>query len=129
MQTLAAWAPVVVWAGVIFFLSGRPDPDVPGWTPPGADKVAHLALYAVLGATLARAWLRTAGRRRTHWIPLLVGVLYGLSDEWHQSFVAGRHPSAGDLLADILGLACGYGAVLHVSHADGGRSGGTDRVA
>lgn len=129
MQTLAAWAPAVVWAGVIFFLSGRSDPDVPGWTPPGADKVAHLALYAVLGATLARAWLRTVAPGRGHWVPLLMGVLFGLSDEWHQSFVPGRRPSAGDVLADILGLACGYVAALHLFRAYDGPSRGTDRIA
>lgn len=129
MQTLAAWAPVVVWAGAIFFLSGRSDPDVPGWTPPGADKAAHFALYAVLGATLARAWTRTADAATGHTIPLLLGVLYALSDEWHQSFVPGRQPSAGDLLADVLGLACGYLVVLRLFHADGGPSRGTDRIA
>jgi VanZ family protein len=41
-----------------------------------------------------------------------IGVLYGVSDEWHQSFVAGRNPSAADLAADVAGIVLGYTAVV-----------------
>jgi VanZ family protein len=37
-----------------------------------------------------------------------IGILFALSDEWHQSFVPGRDPSAGDFLADFLGVLLGY---------------------
>lgn len=33
----------------------------------------------------------------------LFSFLYGLSDEWHQSFVPGRQVELGDLLADGIG--------------------------
>ena len=38
-----------------------------------------------------------------------VGILYGMSDEWHQMYVPGRSPDHMDLLADALGVAFGYG--------------------
>lgn len=103
-----AWGPAALWAGVLFFLSAIPGADVPPWLFPGEDKLAHLVLYAVLGATLAR------GRRRgapgmPAWIPPTWGWLYAVSDEWHQSFVPGRDASLGDLAADTVGLLAGYG--------------------
>ena len=39
---------------------------------------------------------------------LVVGALFAVSDEWHQSFVPHRDPSYGDLTADLAGLTLGY---------------------
>jgi VanZ family protein len=78
---------------------------------PISDKVAHLILYAVLGAALA--WGRVSGQSRLpHLLFIGIGALYGLSDEWHQSFVPGRQPSAADLAADLVGVILGYTAVV-----------------
>ena len=68
-----------------------------------------MLLYGVLGATLA--WGHdTSGKRISHVLLILAGLLYGMSDEWHQSFVPGRNPSAGDLAADGVGTLLGYSA-------------------
>jgi VanZ family protein len=40
-------------------------------------------------------------------ITLIFGTLYGLTDEWHQSFVPERQASARDLAADAVGVAIG----------------------
>jgi VanZ family protein len=87
-------------------------PDLPGqsWLPSG-DKIAHLVLYGVLGATLAWGH-HSSGRRISHVLLVLAGLLYGVSDEWHQSFVPGRNPSAGDLAADGVGTLVGYSASI-----------------
>lgn len=107
-RSVLAWGPAVLWAAVIFFSSSSS--DVPGaslfdWVP-AADKVAHLVVYGILGALLAR------GRRRQEHIPhtvlILAGALYGASDEWHQSFVPGRQVSTLDWVADLCGVAAGY---------------------
>jgi VanZ family protein len=37
-----------------------------------------------------------------------LGVLYGVLDEWHQSFVPGRVVSVADWAADIIGVVLGY---------------------
>jgi len=70
--------------------------------------MAHLVLYAVLGATLAwgkRCRPTSSPRPVVLWG---VGVLYGVSDEWHQAFTPGRDVSLGDLTADAVGVALGY---------------------
>ena len=48
------------------------------------------------------------------WVFLLafaISVLYGVSDEYHQSFVPGRDPSLLDWLVDALGAATALGIV------------------
>ena len=39
--------------------------------------------------------------------PLIIAVLYGLSDETHQIFVPGRYFDLADLLADACGIYLG----------------------
>lgn len=106
IQTLIAWGPAAVWAAVLFLLSevqGAPRPELAALN----DKVVHLVLYGVLGATLA--WGRRSSRAGVpHWALLLVGVAYGAADEWHQRFVPDRHASLADLAADVVGLSLGY---------------------
>ncbi|MGD2068312.1 MAG: VanZ family protein [Gemmatimonadota bacterium] len=125
IQALICWTPAVVWAGVLFFLSARPSWGAAAWLPGWADEAAHLVLYAVLGATLAYGRARSGRPRRTlgHLILPFLGILYGLSDEWHQSFVPGRDPSRSDLIADAVGVVVGYSLLFrHLNHE--GASGG-----
>jgi VanZ family protein len=87
--------------GLIWFLSGRPAGDLP--LPGGWDKPAHFSEYALLGYFLARG----LGGRRAALSGFVLAVGYGLLDEFHQSFVPGRDPSALDLLADAAGAMAG----------------------
>ena len=75
---------------------------------PISDKIVHGCLYGVLGVTLAWGWYRAPGSMQ-HVALLLLGAVYGLTDEWHQLFVPGRVADAGDWLADVVGLVVGYG--------------------
>lgn len=68
--------------------------------PPGSDKVAHAFSYALLSACLTLATARPG-------FAVMVSSLYGLSDEFHQSFVPGRTPDVFDLVADVGGAAIG----------------------
>lgn len=61
----------------------------------------HAGAYAGMGYLFWHSWrgsrvYRTAG-------VVLFCLLYGVSDEWHQSFVAGRDASVFDWLADTAG--------------------------
>jgi VanZ family protein len=44
-----------------------------------------------------------------------VAILYGLSDEWHQSFVPGRTPDVWDLVVDAIGALTGIGIAIGVA--------------
>ncbi len=64
-------------------------------------KLGHLLIYALL----ARSYLFGLGKhdRRTRWIAFGFAVLYGISDEFHQSFVPGRGAGPVDVLIDASG--------------------------
>jgi VanZ family protein len=104
-QQVVNWTAVIAWAGIIFYLSSmsefrlRPKTDL-------IPNLAHFAEYAVLTFLLIRA-LRIHGLtiRRAAGIAAFTGLLYAGSDEFHQSFVRNRTPSAADLLVDALGIA------------------------
>lgn len=117
-----AWGPAVLWAGALFVSSALPGTDRPPLLFAGEDKLAHGVLYAVLGVALARGWLRS-GRTWPVWLPPLLGILYGVTDEWHQSWVPGRDPDPLDLAADTLGVLLGYGLLLLHSGRTGPRAG------
>jgi VanZ family protein len=100
-RRFARWAPVVLWAGVIFALSSIPSLSTGlGVWDEILRKGAHLAEYAILGALLLRALGRVAPA-------FLLGVAYAVTDEIHQHFVRGRHASPFDVAFDAAGVALG----------------------
>ncbi len=95
---LRAWGAAAAWAALIFWLSSRP--SIPAPAIPGLDKVAHLAAYAVLGFLLARAAPGSLAA-------VALGLLYGASDEIHQTYVPGRTADPLDWVADAAGVLLG----------------------
>jgi VanZ family protein len=70
--------------------------------PPPLDKLAHVLVFAILAASISTAWPQL--NRLT---VLLLVVLIGLADEYHQLFVPQRQPGWDDTLADIAGGVAG----------------------
>lgn len=107
-----SWLLLAGYALVLFIQSSFPSPDV-GPDFPGQDKLLHLAAYALMGYLACRAFA-TLPALRSLWFVcvagLLFAVLFGLSDEWHQSFVPGRQADGWDLAADTLGAVIGAAA-------------------
>lgn len=104
--------PMIMVMGTIFFLSHQQGDTIDLSVLPGIDKVAHLLIYGTLAATVIVAHkpvLRSGSSLRVVLNTLVVCLLYGLSDEFHQSFIPGRYVSAGDVVADVIGavLVCG----------------------
>jgi VanZ family protein len=98
---LRLWAPVVLWAAMIFALSSVPDLGTGlGTWDLVLRKIAHAGEYAVLGALLLRAL-------RNELAALGLGVAYAASDELHQHFVEGRVGAPLDVLIDSVGVAVG----------------------
>ncbi len=90
---------------IIYWLSDQSTLPAPMWFE-FQDKLYHAGAYSVMGLL---AW-----RSFKHFIEpsIILGLLclafcslYGLSDEWHQSFVAGRESDSADWLADTSGAA------------------------
>ncbi len=100
-SALRPWAPVVVWAAVIFALSSVPDlgTGLGNWDLM-LRKLAHAAEFALLGALL----LRALGDARS---AFAAGVAYAISDEVHQRFVPGRLGSPLDVAIDSVGVLLG----------------------
>ena len=77
--------------------------------PPGIfDKPAHSFGYLGLGLVIARALARGLPRRialRQALTGLALASFYGITDEFHQRFVAGRSADIADWYADSLGAA------------------------
>ena len=105
---IGLWAPVVVWAGLIYFLSSIPSLNSGlGIWDTVLRKGAHVFEYTVLTALLWRAARRSwRGWSWNQVASFVVGVavMYAASDEIHQSFVPGRGPSVRDVLIDCIGI-------------------------
>ena len=100
------WAPVVVWAGLIFILSSHQTGTAVEivWTDFILKKSAHIVEYGILTALMYRALLGSGvERKRAGWWAIGFSVLYGLSDEFHQSFTPGRDGRLRDVVFDTIG--------------------------
>lgn len=87
----------------IFYLSHQPSVEIIPPLFPMQDKVLHAIEFFLLFASLL---LNKDLCRGFHPLPTLLaaGSLWALSDEIHQSYVPGRDCSAGDFLADVVGM-------------------------
>jgi VanZ family protein len=74
------------------------------------DKVVHGVVYSVLGGLCCLALLGTVPRGIAVPCAALLALLYGMTDEFHQLFVAGRSADLRDVIADGLGGLFGAGA-------------------
>jgi VanZ family protein len=103
-SVLIRWGPVVLFAGLIFWLSSLTGvPRLGGWS----DKLFHFAEYFLFALLLWRALTAehrgTVDLRRALGV-LLIGSVYAASDEVHQSLVPGRYASIYDWFADVAGI-------------------------
>lgn len=96
------WLPPILWMGVIFLFSSRAELPSLRLTPPNLQNIlGHLFEYGVLAYLLARAFERPFAPKCAHLWAIAITMLYAASDEWHQTFVPGRHGDLLDWLVDI----------------------------
>lgn len=119
------WGLVAIWAAIIFIFSSQTG-DVSGLNNKfiidlllriginlnGATgelaniiirKMGHFTEYFILYLLLYNAIINDFYRKPTLIIALIATALYAASDEFHQSFVAGRGPAVTDVLIDTSG--------------------------
>ena len=107
------WLLVVAWAGVIFALSATPDlrfaqSDTVDFV---VRKAGHMAVFGILALLVWRA-VSYSRQRGAVAISLAFTVAYAASDEFHQSFTAGRHPSLVDVGIDSVGALIALRALV-----------------
>ena len=76
-------------------------------------KIAHFSIYTVVGFLLMG--LLSTYKLRDKWrmiITIVIGILYAISDEFHQSFSPGRSPKVTDVYIDTLGIILGVLLVI-----------------
>lgn len=101
-RLLSLWGPVLAYMGVLFVLSAQS--QLPAISTTISDKLVHSAAYLGLGLLTQRAF--HGGKRSPRAAALgglMLAVLYGITDEWHQSFVPGRVAALSDVVANTLG--------------------------
>ena len=107
MKFLKFWFPVLFYCCIIFGASSIQSVEMPAAIP-NMDKLIHAVEYGILAFLFARAVRATSVNAS---IPLIFAitiffvVFYGITDEFHQSFVFGRSSDLEDLMADTAGGA------------------------
>lgn len=107
------WAPPIALMAIIFALSAQPDLSSGlGTLDLILRKAAHMAEYGLLVFLLWRPLRELTSTRAAVAAAFAIGVLYAASDEWHQTFVEGRHGTPVDVLIDSVGMAVAAALIL-----------------
>jgi VanZ family protein len=110
--------PVITIMGIIFYFSSQPGENIELPDIPNIDKYLHCLIYGVLALSacysIPTLYLKT-NPLRTCLQVVFFCLLYGISDEVHQSFVSMRTPSLLDLAADTFGAALSMMGVYTVN--------------
>lgn len=114
---LIRWGPAIVVMVIIFLFSAQTKGTLPdfGGADFGVKKFSHAFIYAVLA--VAMLW-GVRGSQPVTWRHLagafVLTVLYALTDEYHQTYVAGREGQLFDVGVDAVGATIGLALRLWV---------------
>ena len=98
------WLPAIFMMAIIFAFSSTPSNELPnfGLLDFLVKKTSHALGYAILSLCFLRA-VRRGEKGSWYLLAFLLSVLYSVTDEFHQGFVSGRHPSPVDIGIDSFG--------------------------
>ena len=109
---LDLWLPPVVLMGVIFAFSAQPSLDSGlGLIDLIGRKLIHFTEYAFLCFLWWRALASVMDARRAALFAFLIASGYAATDEFHQTFVEGRHGTPVDWAIDSAGAAAAAFAI------------------
>jgi VanZ family protein len=96
-KSILRWLPAIAMMIAIFSFSSIPSREMPsfGLWDLVVKKGAHMLGYGFLATAY---WAGLGFDKRRWWLAFLLAVIYASTDEFHQSFVPGRHPSWMDVL-------------------------------
>lgn len=115
---LIYWLPVILWAGVIFYLSGISGlaSNLPVFWDVFWRKLFHAGEFGLLNLLLWRALYYGEGvslKKALIW-SLILTIFYAISDELHQYFVPSRQCRWQDVAQDSLGALLTSGVLLAI---------------
>jgi len=112
-KLINAYALPIIWAMIIFLFSSQT--SLPGFEESTYDfifkKLAHIFVYLVLYLLLKRSMDITDNNKfsKKHiLVPVVICLLYAISDEFHQSLVSGRYSTVRDIGYDMLGTSIAF---------------------
>ena len=103
-----------LYALLILMLSSTPSSELPKSWLLQYDKVIHFFEYFIFGMLAIKSIPIVS--KRTVLVLIPAGLLFGLMDEYLQSFISGRFSSGLDVLSDTLGFAVGLILVYTASN-------------
>jgi VanZ family protein len=119
LRKMDPWLPPLALMGLIFFLSAQPNLNSGlGWIDHVGRKTVHASEYALLCLLWWRALRTVATSRRALAFAFAIAVAYSTTDEFHQSFVNGRHATPVDVLIDSLGAGLAAALVLRAQRTE-----------
>jgi VanZ family protein len=98
IESRGSWIWPVLLAFTIFQASGQSVIAAPDFI--SIDKIGHFGVFGLLGTLIAR----TQPRSRW-WLGVVIASIYGMGDEYRQSFTPGRAVEYADWVADTAGAA------------------------
>ena len=103
-KVLLHWIPAIIMMAVIFIASSTPSTRIPnfGLADFVIKKSGHAIGYGLLGLAF---WYGMKFDRVRVWHAWVLAVFYATSDEFHQSFVPGRHAWWVDVAIDSFSAA------------------------
>jgi len=101
---LGLWLPPLVLMAVIFAVSAQPGLNSGlGLIDHIGRKIIHFSEYALLCFLWWRALRSVTNERRAVLLAFVLASAYAVTDEFHQTFVEGRHGTPVDWLIDSAG--------------------------
>ena len=97
LSIVPRWLPALFFMIVIFAFSSQPGDNLPnflGWDYV-IKKMGHAIGYGLLALSYFHFFKYD---KKRYWLAWLLAVAFSATDEFHQSFVPGRHASAFDVL-------------------------------
>ncbi len=99
------WLPALFFMVVIFLFSSQPGDNLPDFLDWDyvVKKTSHAIGYGLLALSYFHFFKYD---NKKYWLAWLLALIFSATDEFHQSFVPGRHVSITDaLIFDNLGAA------------------------
>ena len=112
LHKVLALVGLIVWMGLIYYLSDQPGLSTGSAWDFWIRKAAHIFEYGVLALLVyANAatwkWKKRGCMKCMLGVAFVVSFLYAISDEIHQTFVPNRTGKVSDVIIDTIGIGLG----------------------